>query len=150
MIIRIANDGGRNVIEVESDDATTIETYERLVPQPRTSIAARSRLLRYGGTAVAFGVALVVGMALGGLHATPATGEGAAFRVPPIIVPPPRPTAAILPPPATQPAAVSAHGLPPRIAAALSSRPTAATTPGASAQGASAVRDPEKLFGLQP
>jgi hypothetical protein len=162
MIIRIAQDCGMTVIElVHADGAvdpvTAIETAEAGHPRLHAPASPRRRWLRYTGAAGLFAVALVIGMALGGFHATPVVGTPAQLAAPnaayevrqgaqPGLVPSalPAASAAIVTPP------VRGQGVPPRIAAALSSRPTVSGPAASLGSPTGATPDPEKLFGLQP
>lgn len=162
MIIRIANDGGMTVIElVPADGAgvpvTAIETAEAAVPRAYAPAPPKRRWLRYTGTVGVFTVALVIGMALGGFHATPAgrtqtqpPDAAAFFRRPEKAkhhaVASAQPAGRVGAPAPAPPG----QGVPPRIAAALLSHPTVAGTASSPGSPSGATPDPEKLFGLQP
>lgn len=162
MIIRIANDGGVTVIElVPADGAgvpvTAIETAEGAHPRLHAPAPPKRRWLRYTGAAGAFAVALVVGMALGEFHATPAGGTQtqpsapvAVFRLPERAKPHPIASAKPAGMFAVPDPAAPRQGVPPRIAAALSSRPTISRPAAPPGPASAATPDPEKLFGLQP
>lgn len=162
MIIRIANDGGMTVIElVPANGAgvpvTAIETAEGVHPRLHAPAPSKRRWLRYTGTAGAFAIALIIGMALDGFRTTPARGTQtqpsapiAVFRRPerakPHPVAPAQPAGTLAAPAPVAPR----QGVPPRIAAALSSRPTVSGTTAPPGSASAVTPDPEKLFGLQP